>query len=363
VPSNATRNLTQVELENFLKSGLIIGLGPAKCLIGWGEQKFSDKPNGDQLEFFIPDFYLEESKPWVHFEQTLIVERPELLEKLEQFSRLPCLDLAWKKPAFDEFKTKFDLVQSAIKKGDIHKAVPVVFEHSVGTMTMSMRANILRNLLVNAIKPHPYGFWSADRGMMGATPEILFSYNARTNELETMALAGTRESSKEALHSLENDPKEMFEHDLVVQGLKQKLADLGELQVSPTYVWDLGLISHLRTDLLVELKAKPNSEKIFTEVCALLHPTAALGVSPNKADWRFLKKCDAGEQRGYFGAPFGVFSPSGKSIVFVAIRNIQWREDQLLLGSGCGVVAASELPNEWQELEVKRRAVHALLGL
>jgi len=229
-------------------------------------------------------------------------------------------------------------------------------------MTMSMLANLLLNLLKNAIKPQPYGYWDTTKGIMGATPEILFSYSGKTNELETMALAGTRETIKEAANSLEKDPKEMFEHDLVIQGLKEKLAGLGELQVSPTYVWDLGMISHLRTDFTVELKGKPKADKVFTEICALLHPTAALGVAPCKADWRFLKKCDGDERRGHFGAPFGVLNPSGKSVVFVAIRNVQWHEDQISLGTGCGVVAQSELPNEWQELEVKRRAVHALLG-
>jgi len=332
-------------------------------MVAWGTQSFSAKPNGDRLEFFVPDFYLEDAKPWVTFSHTLVLERSELLDQLRALAEAPRLDLAWQKPAFDDFKSKFELVQSAIKKGDIRKAVPVVFEHSVGTMTMSMRASILRNLLQNAIKPHPYGFWNATRGILGATPEILFSYNAKTSELETMALAGTRESSREAIDSLEKDAKEMFEHDLVIQGLREKLSGLGELQVSPTYVWDLGLISHLRTDMTVELNGSPKAERIFTEVCALLHPTAALGVSPCKADWRFLKKCDGSEVRGQFGAPFGVLNPSGKSVVLVAIRNIQWREDQLLLGSGCGVVAQSELPNEWNELEVKRRAVHALLGL
>lgn len=340
-----------------------MGLGTSRCLVAWGDFKTTAKPNGENLQFFVPDFYLEESKPWISFAHTAVTDRQALISELEAEAVQPKLDLSWQLPKFEDFKIKFEMIQKEIKKGELRKAVPVMFEHSTGTMTLSMRASILKNLLINAIKPNPYGFWTPEEGMMGATPEILFTYNARNNELETMALAGTRASAREVQDTLANDPKEMFEHDLVIQGLKEKLTKLGELQVSPTYVWDLGLISHLRTDLSVELKARPAPEKIFTELCALLHPTAALGVAPNKADWRFLKKCDAGENRGHFGAPFGVLSPNGKSIVLVAIRNIQWHADQLTVGTGCGVVAQSELPNEWQELEVKRKAVHALLGL
>jgi menaquinone-specific isochorismate synthase len=357
------RNLTIEELHSFLKSGLIMGLGPSKCLVAWGDIQRSNKPKADLLQFFIPDFYLEVEKPWVTFTHTTVTERSALMEALENVANQPKLDLKWDPPKFEEFKTKFEMIQNEIKKGELRKAVPVMFERSTGTMTLSMRASILKNLLKNAIKPNPYGYWTPHEGLMGATPEILFTYNARTNELETMALAGTRASANESKSSLANDPKEMFEHDLVIQGLKEKLSKLGDLQVSPTYVWDLGLISHLRTDMSVELKTKPVPAKIFTDVCELLHPTAALGVAPNRADWRFLKKCDGVETRGHFGAPFGVLSPTGKSIVLVAIRNIQWHEDQLTVGAGCGVVGQSELPNEWQELEVKRQAVHALLGL
>ncbi len=363
MPDNATRNLTKSEIQSFLKSGLIIGLGPTKCLVAWGDFKKSTKPSGDGMQFFVPDFYLEEQKPWLFFAHTVVTDRQALLVELEAEAQPPKLELKWKQPKFQDFKSKFELIQKEIKKGELRKAVPVVFERSTGTMTLAMRASILKSLLKNAIKPNPYGFWTPEEGVMGATPEILFTYNARNNELETMALAGTRTSEREKKDTLANDPKEMFEHDLVIQGLKEKLTKLGELQVSPTYVWDLGMISHLRTDMSVELKLKLSPEKIFTEMCALLHPTAALGVAPNKADWRFLKTCDGAEQRGHFGAPFGVLSPNGKSIVLVAIRNIQWHEDQLTVGTGCGVVAQSELPNEWQELEVKRQAVHALLEL
>ena len=362
------RDLTISEAGLFLRFGALLGLGLEKCLVAWGEpERFnlanSNTPNSNDAAFYVPDFYLEDAKPWARFENMAITRRDHLATLLSEFSNQPQLDIRWQPPGRSEFAEKFELVQNAIRQNIIRKAVPVVFAHAKVTLTASMRAKAIRSLLLQAKKPIPYGFWTPEEGVLGATPEKLFNYNVREGVLETMALAGTRSSALEATKSLVNDPKEMFEHDLVIKGLKEKLKPFGDLKVSPTYVWDLGPISHLRTDISVEFDRPPAAENSFTEMCALLHPTAALGVSPNNADWRFLKKCDGTENRLRFGAPFGFLQSAGSSQALVAIRNIQWRGDELLLGTGCGVVEQSQFENEWQELEIKRNSVRALLGL
>ena len=358
-----TRDLTLPEIKAFLKSGALMGLGLENCLVALGELRRSAKPSGRSVEFYVPDFFLEDERPWLTFAEVVVAKRDRLVGQLSEIANQPHLDLRWRDPEFSEFQKKFESVQQAIAKNEIQKAVPVTFSHATGTLTAAMRANMIAHLLREAKKPTPYGFWTPEEGILGATPEILFSYDKREGALETMALAGTRASALEAHASLVNDPKEMFEHDLVIKGLKEKLGSFGEPQVSPTYVWDLGVISHLRTDISVEFANPPASENFFSEMCMLLHPTAALGVAPNGADWRFLKKCDGTQKRFRFGAPFGLLNPAGKSVVLVAIRNIQWLEDQLILGAGCGIVEQSRLENEWHELEMKRRSVRAMLGI
>ncbi len=358
-----TRDLTLSEVKEFLRSGALMGMGLDNCLVAWGRPQRSAKPSGQPGEFYVPDFFLEEKNPWVTFTEMVVAKRAHLYEQLSDLANQPHLDLHWRDPELSEFQVKFEMVQQAIAQNEIRKAVPVIFSRATGTLTAAMRAKMIANVLREAKKPTPYGFWTPDEGILGATPEILFSYDKREGVLETMALAGTRASALEARSSLVNDPKEMFEHDLVIKGLKEKLGAAGDLHVSPTYVWDLGVISHLRTDISVEFVKAPAAENLFSEMCMLLHPTAALGVSPNEADWRFLKKYDGSQSRFRFGAPFGFLNPTGKSVVLVAIRNIQWVEDQLLLGAGCGVVEQSRLENEWQELEVKRRSVRAILGI
>jgi menaquinone-specific isochorismate synthase len=360
---DASRQLELTEIESLLGNGWFMGIGPEKVMVAWGAPKKNKKPIHDRPQFYIPDFYLADKSPWVSFENVLVTDRTSMIQKLRHLANHPRLELRWQPPNIEDFRRAFDLVKNEIKSQKLRKAVPVVFSRAQSSVTKAMRAHFIANLLTNATKPTPYGYMAPTEGLIGASPEILFSYDAGQGVLETMALAGTRQNEREEQESLEHDPKEMFEHELVIQGLKEKLNGFGDLHVSPTYVWNIGTLSHLRTDISVDLKNQPNPMTIFTEMCALLHPTAALGVSPMSADWHFLKQCDDQIDRRRFGAPFGVLNPDGRSTALVAIRGLQWEEDRITMGTGCGVVAASELQNEWQELELKRSSICKLLGL
>lgn len=360
---NATQKIEHRDIDEFLGNGFFMGVGPEQVMMAWGKPKKLKKPELNQQCYFVSDFYLEDKSPWVTFAHSVVTYRKDLCQMLSDFAGQPLLDLSWKRPKLENFEAQFRRVQQEINSGKISKAVPVVFSRAQGSMTKSMRAHAIRNLLNNAVKPIPYGYLTPTEGILGASPEILFSYDSKNNELTTMALAGTRNSELEKQNSLLNDEKEIFEHELVVKGLKEKLKDLGERQCSPTYVWDLGSLSHLRTDIQVELREKPQAQNLFSSLIQKLHPTAALGVAPVQADWRFLKSCDGNELRGRFGAPFGVFHPEGKSQVLVAIRNLQWNEDGLSVGTGCGVVGQSELQNEWRELQLKQQYIFDLLNI
>lgn len=364
MPANASRNLTELEIDLFLGNGIFMSLGTDRCLVAWGQPKKAKTPIGDRVQFYIPDFYLEEITPWITFENVVVSEKDALIQDLEKFTKQPHLGLEFNQPSSLEFKRQFELVQKAIASKEINKAVPVIFECATSSITKSMRASYIRHLLQNVQVATPYGYLTPTSGMLGASPEVLFSYDATTGELKTMALAGTRSSELEKVQSLEKDEKEIYEHALVVKGLREKLEQLGDWQVSPTYVWNLGALCHLRTDIQIEFENKPDPLKLFQEMGMRLHPTAALGVSPIHVDFRFLKKCDSTVSRGAFGAPFGVFSPHGKSIVLVAIRNMAWLESgEVRIGSGCGITEKSEFHNEWQELELKRKSVKAMLGI
>lgn len=351
-------------LRPWLKSGFLLGLTPEQILVGWGQKRELSEPPIEGPALYCPDFYLEAAKPWIEFENYEIYSKVELADLLkkeaDQGSDEP---LEWQPPQLSEFKSVIEVIQSEIALGGLNKAVPVVFEKASAHLEETRRIRLLRNVLARADKRIPYGYWTETSGIIGATPEILFCYNHFDQSLDTMALAGTRLTEMEKESSLLSDEKELYEHELVVQSLKQKLRKFGDMEVSPTYVWELGPICHLRTDFTVELKDKPTGPEFFEKMVRQLHPTPALGISSSRFDFEWLKKIDGNVNRRRFGAPFGVINMKGRSRVLVAIRNIQWDHENVYLGSGCGVVAQSELEREWHELEIKRKTIKHLLDL
>ena len=89
----------------------------------------------------------------------------------------------------------------------------------------------------------------------------------------------------------------------MVLGLKKSLSHLGQLSLYGPYIHSAGPIRHLKTSAKLKLK----KDISFQKLCALLHPTPALGGFPKKLAWDLLLKWEKAEDfsRFGFGAPFG----------------------------------------------------------
>jgi menaquinone-specific isochorismate synthase len=110
-----------------------------------------------------------------------------------------------------------------------------------------------------------------------------------------------------------------------------------------------------RIDVKEELE-----ERSFVQWVKWLHPTPALGVYPlGHAPHGFYEA----PFRDHFGAPFAFVDPNHFEHCLVGIRNIQWNKNSVRLGSGCGIVAQSDVEQEWAELACKRKSVREILCL
>ncbi len=175
--------------------------------------------------------------------------------------------------------------------------------------------------------------------------------------LSTMALAGTR-----ALNgpSLLEDPKEMHEHRIVVEGMVERLAPLGQVTVGETQELELPTLAHLYTPIEVV----PNRSVAFAEWVSALHPTAAIGAWPKEEGWCWLLDQPNADERGRYGAPFGFIPPDREAgTCLVAIRNVQWANGEAKLLAGGGIVAASQVDREWREFNAKLDSIQEALGL
>ena len=336
-------------MEPFNESMAWLAKRDGSLVIGHGPFEESSTPPEGGVSFYVQDFALQGKKPW---KTPRTVQRTTTREWTSQFNNTafpPCL---WDPLDAAPFSVVFQEVMSSIHSGIFEKSVPVVTE--TGRASAVPDRAIMAAMIRQALPLHAYGWIEGRQGFSGATPELLFSLDH--DRLETMALAGTARSDDRSVFAV--DEKEIREHEYVAQTLVSKLLDLGTIKRSPREILNLGSIVHFLSHIGLDLQTPRTPDELIRK----LHPTPALGPLPRTPEtlsllfeWRERLGCPK-----EFGAPFGLLDGAGFDAI-VAIRGIWWKEKQLMLPAGCGVIEASRLVNEWRELRLKREAVKHFL--
>lgn len=267
----------------------------------------------------------------------------------------------WSEPDLGFFQSQFNWIRQKIQIGEWIKAVPITssYRHVPQTQNVDI-LNLIQSAL-RAVQINPnlmaYGWWNFDEGIIGITPEILYCHDGE--KVKTVAVAGTRPVTSESSRlPLLEDPKELHEHQIVIEDIKQRLAPFGELTVHNTHVVTLPKLEHLKTD--IHLKPLPEYKNL--DYSQILHPTAALGIFPrsDKA-MEELKTQSHQQNRKRFGAPITFHFNAGQKVSLVMIRNIQWTHGEQRIFAGVGQVQESQFEREWQEVCDKINMVKTLL--
>lgn len=349
---------SHTECALFLESGTVVSLDYARVLVGFGTRTASLIPLEDERPcFYSPAFFLAETEPWHSHAYYCEMPFADLIKALQHW--ITTQSIKWKNPDKALFEKAFIDLKKRFISNELRKAVPFVFETTDQCMSINCLASSLCYALDYSASHHVhlYGTWNKNNGILGATPEILFSTLQSTRyTLTTMACAGTCDVG--TIEQLMTDPKEIHEHQLVVEGICLALKPYGELFPGKRSVLRLSTLAHLITPIEVKL----HQETPFKTIVSALHPTPALGAFPKKEGEQWLKNYQTIIDRKRFGAPFGyVFQ--GESKCLVAIRNVQWDEQGMFIGAGCGVVEESLLDNEWNEILKKISAIKEILHL
>lgn len=367
--------------DDFFQNGCIFALDANRLLVGWGEwSKSATVPkrgsNNEVCSLYTPDFYMTDREPWRSPRQFEVMTREFFTSNVLPPLRSEVKGFRWVEPLSEVFENQARVIREAFKNNGLLKAVPVVHAQACEIMTQDRLIAILSALVCAPLSLVPYGFWESGvenklvEGLLGATPETLFSIEKRGEgtELSTMALAGTRAKLESGdAQELFNDPKERHEHQIVVDDLVQRLSRWGEVSLSETHVTELPTLFHLKTRLTVSLSSELASADALQEIVTELHPTPALGIAPRSFGFQNMNRWDQVSLRGRYGAPFGLrLKTHGNDIqdCLVAIRNVQWNESAVpTLGSGCGFVPESVDEKEWAELKLKRESVKKVLQI
>ncbi len=206
-------------------------------------------------------------------------------------------------------------------------------------------------------EPRPY------HAFYGATPELLAS--VEDIQIRSMGLAGsirrgtTTEHDNDYANKLLSDPKERYEHQLVVDELKRRLQSVtDELNIAETGLYKLSNIQHLYTP--IEGKLKSNMGII--PLVELLHPTPALGGDPRDLAMEVIRQAEP-VPRGWYAAPVGYIDHNLNGQFAVAIRSAVVQEKRVWMYAGAGIVKDSIPQKEWDETALKFRPMLNALGI
>lgn len=347
-------------ISDWINCGSLLSISSDKLILGWGKRKWLSAPDQSNPSFYFPDYFLQNATPWLVHQHYLQISIPQLLVYLTAISDLSGEKHVWRNPYRELFNKIFEELQKEIKDGLLKKAVPFVIESAKRSMDKVQLVKSLKRLLAYALD-HPvslYGFWGDREGMLGASPELLFKFDNQ-GLLKTMACAGTKNATQDSKAFL-SDSKELYEHKLVIQGIKKALRPLGKVVIGKLQLLKLSQLVHLATPLSLQFSRALS----FQEVVKILHPTPAVGAYPKKTGRYWLENYEKNIQRARFGAPVGYFFPEkGQSRCYVAIRNVQWNKDEMKIAAGCGVVAGSQVEKEWAEINLKLKTIKGMLDL
>ncbi len=331
-----------------------IQLAPGRYLCGLGPFELRESPPPDgATAFYWNRFDLSDPRPWRV--PSRVFETDDLRVLLPDNGATPLPEIAWAGLGDTDVRAVFDEILASIREGGLTKSVPVLTER--GILHRGEPAALVKAVNAAPDSLRGYGCREGSQGLVGATPEQLFTL--RDGILETMALAGT--SPRHELRDFPNDPKEIREHELVADYLEELLAPFGPVEREPRTLLDLGSMIHFLTRLRVRLDDPATDPNTLVRV---LHPTPALGACP-RGDGALRQLVEYRRRLGVperFGAPFGALR-EGSLRVLVAIRNVSWDGRDVFLPSGVGLVEGSRFDREWRELALKRNSVKSLLGV
>lgn len=261
-----------------------------------------------------------------------------------------------------QWQAKVDTALQAIRRCDLNKVV--LARHIEYQLDAALDSGaVMQRLHARRNASHLFALHRGEHCFMGATPERLLS--CQEGRLTTHALAGSarRGITADEDHAIGErllaDPKEQYEHQLVVQTITQALnGKVSDLQAaSCPGLLKLATVQHLSTPIAAQL----NPDKRLLDGIQALHPTPAVGGLPRATAMGFIRRHE-GFDRGWYAAPVGWPDSKGNGDFLVALRSALITPQHCHLFAGCGIVHGSWPADEYEETQIKLASMeHALL--
>ena len=263
------------------------------------------------------------------------------------------------RPLFDE-EQYCDMVNKAkhhIKEGDIFQ---IVLSNRLEAEYEGSLLNVYRYL--RTLNPSPYMFYfsGTDVECAGASPETLVKLEGGV--LYTYPLAGTRprgkteEEDKALEEELLADPKELAEHNMLVDLGRNdigKISKFGSVSVEKYHnIERYSHVMHIGSTVRGEIR---DGYDAFDAVNAIL-PAGTLSGAPKIKACKLINELE-NNKRGIYGGAIGYVDFTGNLDTCIAIRLAYKKNNRLFVRSGAGIVYDSVPEKEYRECINKAAAV------
>jgi anthranilate synthase component 1 len=244
-----------------------------------------------------------------------------------------------------------------IENGDILQVVPSI------KFTASYKGDLLQAYrALRTVNPSSYMFYIQfdDMQIAGASPETLVSL--KNGVVSTYPLAGTckrtedEDENKRLITKLLADPKELVEHEMLVDLGKEdlhKVCEPGSVNVDEYRV--IKTCSHVyHIESKVRGRIRPEYDA-FDAMSATL-PAGTLSGAPRERAMEIIAEIE-GERRGVYGGAVGYIDFTGDMDLCIGIRMAVLKDGKVSVQAGAGIVAESIPINENNECHNKAKAM------
>ena len=222
--------------------------------------------------------------------------------------------------------------------------------------------------MLRTVNPSPYMFYfsGTDVEVAGASPETLVKLE--NGVLRTFPLAGTRprgktyEEDKKLEEELLKDPKELAEHNMLVDLGRNdigKISKFGSVEVETLHTIErYSHVMHIGSTVRGELA----EGKTAMDVIGAILPAGTLSGAPKIKACQLINDIE-NNKRGIYGGAIGYIDFSGNLDTCIAIRIAYKKNGKVFVRSGAGIVADSVPDKEYTECINKAAAVVGAIKL
>ena len=235
-----------------------------------------------------------------------------------------------------------------------------IFQCEVGFKTRFKIAgdtiNIYQALRESNPSPQMYYLKFGDQKVIGASPELLF--RLRQGEMETYPLAGTTkrgatpEEDRELAKTLLNDPKEIAEHNMLVDLHRNdigRVAKFGTVKVRS--LMDIKRFSHVQHISSEIVGIIADNHDMFSALASNF-PAGTLTGAPKIEAMKIINAQES-DGRGPYGGAVGHFGFNGDCTFAIPIRTLFCKGERAYVQTCGGNVYDSNPEDEYEEIQRK----------